>query len=778
MTIQRRTLIQLGLAAMAVGGLAAPLAAGPAAANPVRGIGADAAGAVPRVVPALKEFDAAGTDRLVLTARGSIVAQGAAAETGRTLAGDLAQLTPLRLPVRRGAARGGDIELRIDPGLRHEAGGVRFAEEGYVIEVGDRVVITAATTTGLYWATRTILQQLVGTPDRTSLLTGRSVDWPDHPKRGFMLDVARRFYSVEVLRDYINLLSWFKCNEFQIHLMDNGFLEPGSGDWSTVQRAFRLETANPALQGLTATDGSYSRAQWDGLEDLAAERSVRLIPEIEGPAHALSITGWKPELGLPGGQFDHLDLAKPEATALMKQIYDEFVPWFRGTDVHVGVDEYHADAELFRVYYNEIVGHLEQLGKQPRCWGSFTEMSQGADGYDKGVIVNCWNNSWYDMASAVADGFEFLNTNDGILYVVPFADYYHGHGLANQDLYENFVPHRAGSVEVAPGAPLGAMWAVWNDLTREDYDEFDVHPMIELSFAVLAQKNWTAAAPTSGYRDFLTTLGGIGLGPGRTVITPQRVGFPGDLALGAAVTSSAAVEGHRATAVNDREPHTLWVPGDQQAWLQLDLGQPQRLGNLELEWGPGQRIDAVVRCSTDGATWDTVAEVRGSVAALDVVPVGRRARHLRIERLRSAGAPPTVQRVSVFADPGIAVGKPVTSSGVEAGTSFVAENVVDGSRETRWSANNSGVGWVAVDLQQQTAVAEVVLAWEAASARDFSLQASTNGTDWTTLETVTGAAAGERVDTFAVDGRWRWLKVEVTARSMAPHLSLREFEVH
>lgn len=776
MTIQRRTLIQLGLASMAVGGLGVPLTAGKAAADPGRGSGA-ATGA-PRVVPALKEFAPADTDRLVLTARGAIVAQGAAAEIGKSLADDLTQLTPLRLPIRRGAARAGDLELRLDPELRHAPGGVRFDEEGYVIEVGDRVVVTAPSTTGLYWATRTILQQLVGTPDRTSLQTGRAVDWPDHPKRGFMLDVARRFYSVDVLRDYINVLSWFKCNEFQIHLMDNGFLVKGSEDWSTVQRAFRLETDNPALQGLTATDGSYSRAEWDGLEDLAARRAVRLIPEVEGPAHALSITGWKPELALPGKQFDHLDLAKPEATELMKQIYDEFVPWFRDPDVHVGVDEYHADAELFRSYYNEITRHLAQLGKQPRCWGSFTEMSQGADGYDRGAIVNCWNNSWYNMASAVRDGYQFINTNDDILYVVPFADYYHGNGLADQDLYENFVPHRAGDIEVAAQAPLGAMWAVWNDLTREDYDEFDVHPMIELSFAVLAQKNWTAAAPAAGYRDFLATLGGTGLGPGRTAITPQRIGLPGDLALGAVITSSGGASGSSAGNVNDREPHTRWDSGRQQGWVQLDLGQLRRLGDLEVEWGPGQKVDCVVRCSADGASWVTVADLEGSAAALDVVPIGRQARHLRIEQLHTNGAPATVQRVSAFADPGLAVGRPVTSSGVEAGTTFVAENAVDGSRETRWSADDSGLAWLAVDLQQQTSVAEVALAWEAASAGDFSLQASNNGTDWTTLKTVTGAAAGERVDTIAVEGQWRWLKVEVTARTMAPYLSLREFEVH
>lgn len=40
-----------------------------------------------------------------------------------------------------------------------------------------------------------------------------------------MIDVARKFFTMDYLRDYVKILSFYKLNELQVHLNDNGFVE-------------------------------------------------------------------------------------------------------------------------------------------------------------------------------------------------------------------------------------------------------------------------------------------------------------------------------------------------------------------------------------------------------------------------------------------------------------------------------------------------------------------------------------------------------------------------
>ncbi len=79
------------------------------------------------------------------------------------------------------------------------------------------------------------------------------------------------------------------------------------------------------------------------------------MPEIDVPAHGRSIVRVRPALGLNNGDSDTLDLSKPETTEFVKGIFDEFTPWFRGSYVHFGADEYEKEhAELYLRFFNEI----------------------------------------------------------------------------------------------------------------------------------------------------------------------------------------------------------------------------------------------------------------------------------------------------------------------------------------------------------------------------------------------------------------------------------------
>ena len=120
-----------------------------------------------------------------------------------------------------------------------------LGKEGYRAAADtSSIMLEAATAHGLIWAGRTALQLLMngGFP------SGAIEDYPTYPVRGFILDAARRPCSLGTLRKIVEFMSYFKMNDFQIHLSDNYiWLEDyaDNGDLSAVNAysAFRLESS-------------------------------------------------------------------------------------------------------------------------------------------------------------------------------------------------------------------------------------------------------------------------------------------------------------------------------------------------------------------------------------------------------------------------------------------------------------------------------------------------------------------------------------------------------
>jgi hypothetical protein len=127
------------------------------------------------------------------------------------------------------------------------------------------------------------------------------------------------------------------------------------------------------------------------------------------------------------------------------------------------------------------------------------------------------------------------------------------------------------------------------------------------------------------------------------------------------------------------------------------------------------------------------------------------------------------------AGPLISQGRPATASSTENAT-FPAANAVDGNAATRWSSAFGVPQWIQVDLGATAAVDQVVLNWEAAFASAFQVQVSTNGTAWTNVYSTTTGTGG--VQTLAVSGTGRYVRVNATARGTPYGISLWEFGVH
>ncbi|KMU90714.1 hypothetical protein CIHG_08674 [Coccidioides immitis H538.4] len=157
-------------------------------------------------------------------------------------------------------------------------------EEAYELEVqNDR---TGAL--GMWWGTRTLLQQLVlSGEDR--LMVGRIEDASAYSPRVICLTAVANWYSLLFLKETCTFASFFKCPSFDIIL------------WTTIHLTMalmRLGTGpeDPELNPLVERrNETLSRREFEDLQRHCVSRGVTVIPEIEAPGHALVITRWKPE---------------------------------------------------------------------------------------------------------------------------------------------------------------------------------------------------------------------------------------------------------------------------------------------------------------------------------------------------------------------------------------------------------------------------------------------------------------------------------------------------
>lgn len=448
---------------------------------------------VPQVIPALQQWKAS-KGRLLLPEVGKIIiSQGEEPELkvgAEILVQDLKDMFGWDYRVVIGKKEKGAVFLTLNKPDK------ALGEEGYRMNIRNEVTIEASTSKGVFWGTRTLLQMIHNQPK--GLMKGQAIDFPLYPNRGFMIDVARKFFTMDYLRDYVKILSFYKLNELQVHLNDNGFVEFFDNDWNKTYSAFRLESER--FPGLTAKDGSYTKKEFRDFQKMAADYGINVIPEIDVPAHALAFTHYNPRLAADNKEYgmDHLDLYKPEVYDFVDTLFDEYLsgenPVFIGPEVHIGTDEYNKkESEQFRRFTNHYLSFVSKYGKTPRLWGSLKIMKGETPVDLKGKVVSAWNYNWMDVNTCLEAGAKVVNLCDWLLYLVPGVNYYHDF-LDYQWLYESWMPEmmKKDEPKVEKRHPnfLGAMLAVWNDRVGNGISQQDVHVRTFPALQVIGEKMW------------------------------------------------------------------------------------------------------------------------------------------------------------------------------------------------------------------------------------------------------------------------------------------------
>ncbi|GGX70160.1 discoidin domain-containing protein [Streptomyces fructofermentans] len=254
-----------------------------------------------------------------------------------------------------------------------------------------------------------------------------------------------------------------------------------------------------------------------------------------------------------------------------------------------------------------------------------------------------------------------------------------------------------------------------------------------------------------------------------------------------ATSSSDENAGTPASSAVDGNTGTRWssAAADTQ-WLQVDLGASATVTRVVLNWEAAYGKDYRIQVSDNGSSWSDIRTVTGGDGGTDTLDVSGQGRYVRMYgTARGTQYGYSLWEFQVFGDGGgtsptcgtanAAKDRPATASSTENGGTPAA-SAFDGNTGTRWSSQASDPQWVRVDLGSVQDICRVDLNWEAAYGREFTLQASANGQDWTTLKTVTNGTGGTA--SYEVSGSGRYVRVHGTARGTAYGYSLWEVAVH
>lgn len=235
--------------------------------------------------------------------------------------------------------------------------------------------------------------------------------------RGVMLDVARRFRPLPDLLRFVDLIAAHGLNVLQLHLTDDQ-------GWRFEVRAYprlaevggrRSESQlghgpDSTLDGVPH-EGRYSQAELRELVAYAAERGIRVVPEVDVPGHAKAILAAYPEFGV--GDVDEVRARNAEpwtrygindevlnvedaTLAFVCTVFDELCDVFDSDVVGFGGDEVRkqrwaadprtqelmaerglVDEHALQAWFlAQVAGHLASLGRRVIGWD---EMLEGAD---------------------------------------------------------------------------------------------------------------------------------------------------------------------------------------------------------------------------------------------------------------------------------------------------------------------------------------------------------------------------------------------------------------
>ncbi|KLT65789.1 hypothetical protein AB669_10265 [Pedobacter sp. BMA] len=425
------------------------------------------------------------------------------------------------------------INLIVDAGLK-------LKSEAYLLDVSSQnITIKAIDERGLFYGLQSLVQ-LIRNEGKVITVPGYHIeDAPRFAYRGMHLDVARHFFSVEVIKKWLDVLAFYKINTFHWHLTDDQGWRIEIKKYPLLQSrsAYRNETlighkrANPHRFDGKRYGGYYTQEEIKDIVGYAAARQITTIPEIEMPGHAQAVLAAYPNLGCTGGPyqtatywgvFDDVFCAGNEETFhFLEGVLDEVIPLFPSAYIHIGGDEcpktrWHGcpkcqkrikeeklkDEHGLQSYFiARMERYLNAKGKKIIGWDEILEGGLAPD-----ATVMSWRGLEGGIAAAKLK-HDVIMTPEKFLYL----DYYQSLNKSEQIAAGGYLPLRKVYDYEPMPAELnaeeqqyikGVQANVWSEyLSDASKAEYMIFPRV----IALAETAWSAKAQKD-YPDFLARL--------------------------------------------------------------------------------------------------------------------------------------------------------------------------------------------------------------------------------------------------------------------------------
>jgi hexosaminidase len=370
-------------------------------------------------------------------------------------------------------------------------------DESYRLTVDDKKAeLTAANPLGVLRGVETLLQ-LVQPGKQGWIIPDVQID--DHPRfpwRGLMIDVSRHFMPVDVVKRNIDGMAAVKLNTLHLHLSDD--------------EGFRIESRRCRKLQERASDGLFfTQEQIRDLVAYARERGIRVVPEFDVPAHALSWIIAYPELSsspVPSRMArDMTDRERPvldptlESTyKLLDKVFGEMAAVFPDQYFHIGGDEVDSrywdkneriqtwmhshnmkDSEALQAYFNQRVQKiLAKHGKRMEGWDEILSPNLPKD-----TLVQSWRGP-ETLAKAARMGFQTLLSAGWYLDLMYPASLHYA--------VEPFSGESASLTPAEQNRIIGGEAAQWTEYVTPEILDNRLWPRL----GAIAERLWSPASVT------------------------------------------------------------------------------------------------------------------------------------------------------------------------------------------------------------------------------------------------------------------------------------------
>lgn len=368
-------------------------------------------------------------------------------------------------------------------------------DESYGLDIdAHRALLRAPTTLGVLRGLETLLQILECTPangahGNWSLPAVSIRDQPRFPWRGLMIDVARHWQPLEVIKRNLDGMALVKLNVLHLHLSED--------------QGFRIESKTHPELHQRGSDGHYfTQEQIREIIAYAADRGIRVVPEFDIPGHATSWVVSHPELAsAPGpyaierrwGVFDPvLDPTNEGTYALLTAVLGEMAALFPDPYFHIGGDENNGkqwsanphiqafirehqlgDNAGLHAYFNRRVhAILAAHGKRIVGWDEILHPDLPADS-----VVHSWRGA-EGLADATQRGYATILSNGYYIDLCfPVADHYRNDPL----------PADSSLPPAAQARVLGGEATMWSEWATPETIDSRIWPRT----AAIAERLWS-----------------------------------------------------------------------------------------------------------------------------------------------------------------------------------------------------------------------------------------------------------------------------------------------